>query len=318
MSKTIHILCATDDNYASQCGIMLTSVLHNNANVDIYVMISNPLSKRNMRRFNALQHKFNAKITFLDVDKRLFEKMPKGYRDLSVVAYYRLCVAQILPPNIERCLYLDCDMNVDGDLSELWNTDLTNRSVAVVSDVWTTRLDIYNRLGYHPSKKYFNSGMLLINLDYWRQHGLQDKFFDYIKENEDVIEAHDQDVLNTVLVDSKVHVPIKWNFEIVGYARHFYDTFPRNVQDEIKAIRPVIIHYCGIGVRPWMQDYYIYPFAKTWLEYKRKSPWKSQLYWFATNRHLLRKLIKRFILWPLGYKKISEFEFVDYSGRADK
>lgn len=311
MCRKIHILCATDENYASQCGIMLTSVFTNNPDSDAFVLVNGSLSPKSKARLESLQHRFNTKIYLIDIADEMFESMPKGGWHLSIVTYYRLCAAQILPKDIERCLYLDCDMIVDDDLSELWNTDLTDRSVAVVSDVWTTRSDIYDRLGYPQSKKYFNAGMLLINLDYWRRHNLQDAFFNYIENNREVIQAHDQDVLNVVLADSKVHVPIKWNFEIVGYARHFYDTFPRNVQDEINSLQPVIIHYAGPTIRPWMLEYYTYPFAKKWMEYKRMSPWKFQIYWFKTNRHLLRKLIKRFILWPLGYKKTTECEFVE-------
>lgn len=315
MNGKIHILCATDENYASQCGIMLTSILLNNVNIDVYVLISNPLSQRNMKRFRLLQHKYKAKINFIYVNKEQFKKMPSGNRPLPDTAYYRLCAAQLLPPNIDKCLYLDCDMIIDGSLDELWNTDINNHSAAVVSDVWYQRKDIYERLQYDPSLNYFNSGMLLINLKYWRQNNLQKKFFDYVRLHGDRIEAHDQDVLNVVLAESKIHVPVKWNFEIAGYAIQYYDSFPKKVQNEIDKLQPVIIHYCGTIIRPWMLEYYNYPFAKKWMEYKKKSPWKYQLYWFESNRHLLRKIIKRFVLWPIGYKKATECEFIDFNSK---
>ena len=311
----INILCATDENYASQCGIMLTSVLVNNANVDVYVLISSPLSKRNMKRFCILQSRFKNPINFINVNKSLFEKMPSGNRYLPDTAYYRLCAAQLLPPRIEKCLYLDCDMIIDGSLDELWNIDLNNHSAAVVSDVWYQRKEIYERLKYEPSLSYFNSGMILINLKYWRQNNLQKKFFDCVRDYGDCIEAHDQDILNVVLAESKIHVPIKWNFEIAGYARQYYESFPVKLQREIDNLKPVVIHYCGTIIRPWMLDYYNYPFAKIWMKYKKKSPWKYQLYCFKSNRHLLRKIIKRFVLWPFGYKKTTECEFIDINNK---
>lgn len=310
LEEKIHILCATDNNYASQCGIMLTSVLYNNPDIDVYVLVSSPLSARNLRRFNELQRIFKTDIYFITVSEDLFSNMPAGYRKLSMTTYFRLCAAQILPQKINRCLYLDCDIIVNGSLQELWNTNLNNHSAAVVSDVWCQRMDIYERLGYNPKLKYFNAGMLLINLDYWRRHNLQDKFFDYIRQNKDIIEAHDQDVLNVILADSKVHVSLKWNFEIVGYAKQYYESFPLDVQNQITGLQPTIIHYCGTIIRPWMLDYYNYPFAQLWMQYKRKSPWRWQVYHFCNKRHLTRKIVKRFVLWPLGYKKSTECEFI--------
>lgn len=298
INEHIHILCATDGNYASNCGIMLTSVFENNPSADAYVLVSEQLSKDTIKRYKKIQKKYHTTITFVEVDAKLFDNFPLQGTYWSRATYYRLYAAQLLPKEISRVLYLDCDMIVDGSLGELWNTDLRDRSVAVVSDVQYHFPEHSIRMNLPKDNKYFNAGMLLINVDYWREHNLLDQFLLCIKEYGERLKFNDQDVLNKVLLDSKVHVDLKWNFITVAYYHAFFDQLPEKDKSEVLKISPIIIHYTGPWVRPWMTDYYLYPFAKHWEHYKKLSPWKWTTYY--RKHHFFRKFFKREILWPLG------------------
>ena len=82
-------------------------------------------------------------------------------------------------------------------MDSLWNIDIANNSVGAVPDI-TLTYDIrsYNRLDYEMELGYFNSGVLLINLDYWRKNSLSTIILEYINENVEKLKFHDQDALN--------------------------------------------------------------------------------------------------------------------------
>ena len=116
----IAIVCATDDNYAPYCGIMLTSVLENNRDreVSAYILIDKPLLEIHQKRFKQLSDKYSSGIEFVMVDKSFFEKFPikgeaKNVKHWSIVTYYRLYAEELLPKSVDKVLYLDCDIIVN-------------------------------------------------------------------------------------------------------------------------------------------------------------------------------------------------------------
>ena len=79
--------------------------------------------------------------------------------------------------------------------------------------MWSGREEIYTRLHYPSSDSYFNSGVLLVNLDYWREEGLMSKALDYISKNGSKLVFYDQDVLNALLHDCKLFLPFRYNVQ---------------------------------------------------------------------------------------------------------
>ena len=77
--------------------------------------------------------------------------------------------------------------------------------------------DVYERLDYDSKYGYFNAGVLLVNLDYWRTHNMTQAFIEYIEHNFEKLRAHDQDVLNAFFYDKSVHISLAWNVEFIFY-----------------------------------------------------------------------------------------------------
>ena len=175
MSETINILCATDDYFAPYCGIMLTSVFENNQKHKccVYIFISQPLKKKNTKRFVKLGDKYGQTISFIQVDISSYnydQLIHEGDR-VSVATFYRLYAGELLPQSVNRVLYLDGDIIVTGDLSQLWGIDMTGRAVAAVDDaVFANKRP--KELHYPEEAGYFNAGVLLMNLDYWRKNDI--------------------------------------------------------------------------------------------------------------------------------------------------
>lgn len=301
LHNTINILCATDDNYVPYCGIMLTSVFENNKgyHVNAYVLVDTQLSNSSISKFSELETKYDATIYYIHVNPARFSSFPlHKEQHFTVAAYYRLAAAELLPKDIDRILYLDCDVIVNSSLDDLWELDITNNSTAVIDDMCSGLQSNFERLKYDQSLRYFNSGVLLINLDYWREHQITKQFESYAIQNRDRILWPDQDVLNAVLLDSKLHVSIEWNYQM-GFLKQFYfDTLPAYLQSEIRTSQPKIIHYNQS--KPWNVAYYNLPYNDIWHHYKRLSPWKMMCDIYPSHKKL-NYFIKRWLLWPLGF-----------------
>lgn len=305
-ASNIAFVCATDDNYAPYCGIMLTSVLENNKerNVTAYILIDRPLQEKQQKRFRQLSDKYGARIEFVMVNKSFFEKFPlkgdtKNLKHWSVVTYYRLYAEDLLPKNVDKVLYLDCDIIVNRPIGDLFDLDWSGYSVGAVSDMCTEWQEYYDRLGYDKREGYFNAGVLFMNLDYWRTHNIGQKCIDFLSSNYDRIFNNDQDVLNAITRDSKRTLPVSYNYQMQLRMPYFFNTFSEEMkQDVIDTTSPHIIHYAA-ELKPWMTKYYFYPFNKEWHKYKKLSPWK-QIKDKLPEKRPFNGLIKRYILWPLG------------------
>lgn len=302
MKETINILCATDVSYVPYCGVMLTSVFESNkdSSVDVYILIDKPLPKKAQSKFASLAEKYNNKINYLQIDKSFLEKFPiKGMDYWSIATYYRLYATELLPSFVHRILYLDCDIIVDGKLDALWQTEMTDVAAGCVPDIFDYMSERPIRLGYPSHVGYFNAGVMLINVDYWREHNVGKQCLDFLASHYDVVEANDQDVLNAVLWNKKIQLPVTYNFQIQFLKINFYKELTKYQEDIDKArCHPVIIHYAA-PIKPWQMMYYKSPYKDVWSKYKRQSQW-----WYLwpqlPKRKTINYLIKRYFLWPLG------------------
>ena len=306
MRNPIQIVCATDDNYAPYCGVMLTSVFENNKDreVSAYILVDKSLQEKQQRRFKKLSEKYGVEITFVLVDKSFFEQFPlKGdsinIKHWSIVTYYRLYVEDLLPKDVNKVLYLDCDIIVDRSLGELFDMDWDGYSVGAIPDMCTEWQEYYDRLGYDRSYGYFNAGVLFMNLDYWRTHSIGQKCIDFLSSNYDRIFNNDQDVLNVITRDSKRTLPVSYNYQMQLCMPYFFNTFNENMKkDVLETKSPNIIHYAA-ELKPWMTKYYFHPFNKEWHKYKKLSPWKH-INDKLPEKRSFNGFIKRYILWPIG------------------
>jgi len=168
--------------------------------------------------------------------------------------YYRLLCMSYLPKDLDRVLYLDCDIIINGSLEEFYNTDLTDYLFAAAFDFIEVMSDASDSIKelrasvmqYVPQGcKYVNAGVLLINISMLRDVLTTEKIITMIDEISNILLNRDQDFLNFVFgsqiryVDYKLYnyMPLYWHW------------------DELKPGQPVIFHFAG-GIRPWKDDYF--------------------------------------------------------------
>lgn len=292
----IHILLSTDNNYIMPSAVMMKSVSINNADTDFtfHILIDGSVDEQHKEQLqNAILNKKH-QIMFHNIDRKLFERFPmvsgvKHY--ITLATYYRLLIPSLLPEDIHKVIYLDGDMIVRKSLTELWDTNLDGYAVGVVTDMEEDKHD-YDRLGYDKKFGYFNAGMLLINLDYWREHKLEDVFFKLIAEEPERIILHDQDVLNITLHDQKLNLTKRFNVQS-GFLRkpeysglgNRYEEYKNDILEAIKD--PTIVHYTD-KFKPWhIED--SNPYGYEFMKYYKQTEWK-----FKPLKHSYKNNIRHF------------------------
>ncbi len=277
MKDPIHILCATDDNYIPYYGIMLTSLFENNPDERFSIFVlSSGLQPLSISSLHSLTSAYGHSIQFVAIEEKDLVDCPIRPGDhVTLATYYRLVAASVLPEDISKILWLDGDLIIDGPVRELWETNLSSFAIGTVKDESYCHPDIYQRLQLNPDIPYTSAGVLLINLDYWREHKSASLFFNYIRENRDKLLFHDQDTLNVVFQDKKILLPVIWNFQSGFITAWEYPNYPVPLQEEIfrAARKPIIIHYSGPS-KPWFR-FNIHPYRKVFEHYQRLSPWKD-------------------------------------------
>lgn len=301
------VVFSTDTNYIIPTGVMVTSVCLNNQNADItfHALIDNSVTEEQMCQLEGIFSE-NARhhIEFYVMDASRFASLPKlGEVKVYITqaTYYRLFLTEILPADMEKVLYLDGDIAVTGSLTELWNTDLDDCAVGGVTDM-SEDIQEYSRLGYPSDFGYFNAGVLLINLKYWRENKVVETFQEIMAETPERIKFHDQDVLNISFYDCKKQLDLKYNLQNgFLYKKEFWQIDCQKYESSIReAVRqPVIIHYSA-RVKPWFVDCEN-PLKGEWIKYYKKTQWRKNKLKRKeplTLRNRIGKLLRRLHLQP--------------------
>lgn len=271
-SETIFVVCAADDRYAMPLSVMVRSSLENlenNCHLVLFI-IDGGIKERSKQKILKSLSLENCKVNFIPKPDTWLESIAevKKYceannkvsplQHLSLAAYYRLLIPELLPQEIEKVIYLDCDLVVDRNLEELWQIDVGENYVLAVQDILVRHVSApqgllnYEQLGIAPESKYFNSGVLVINLKKWRDCRITNKAIYYLEQNKDYIRFHDQDVLNALLVGQWGELDPKWNLLLphaLAYSSWQESPFSEEVYNTL--IRePYIIHFAS-DRKPW-------------------------------------------------------------------
>lgn len=280
MGEKIDIVVCTDKWYVMPTGVMMYSVCVNNQDSDItfHIIVDESVtleSKDNLK--NTVERFGNKRVVFYEINSHLIDNYPTRKEKITITqaAYYRLFLTDIITPNINKVLYLDGDTIVRHSLTSLWETDLSGYALAAVTDMSSGKIEYYNRLRYPIELGYFNSGVLLINLDWWRKNSAVSLFMEYIKKYYERIKFQDQDVLNAVFLNQVLFLPVTYNFQH-GFLKKIPDYDYWKYEKEVEKARkdPVIVHYT-LG-KPWektVPDFH--PFASTFTKYQKQTIWRN-------------------------------------------
>ena len=274
------IVICINKQYLMPAGVMLCSLFENNKEerITVHAMLGEG-GDQCVKPLQDMTERYHQTILFYDMKDVRTDDFPVGlyFQEpfITKEAYFRLFVMDVLPQTLEKVLYLDVDMVICSSIRELWNTDISDVAVGAVPDCFHQDIHETNRIGYEVGLGIFNSGVLLINLSYWRDHDVMKEFVAYAREAKDHLKYHDQDVLNYVFRYCKKELPIRFNLQTIHM---YYDRFRylhfRLIEDVKEAFcHPVIIHYTG-PEKPWYSNAY-HPLKNYFEKYRQLTPWKN-------------------------------------------
>lgn len=270
-----HVTCNTDDNYAQHCCAMLCSLFENNNELKFYVhILTHGLSIENKTQIRRLCNKYQCFHTIYDVDESRLEGVRfRKERPLTKAAYYRILLPEILDESIEKVLYLDCDMIVVGTVNELFDLELDNYALAATLDCMPYNSIHRSQLKMESDERTFCSGIMMINLRYWRQSGIVDKLLEFSRSDRSPVFLHDQDSLNYVFKKQWFLLPPKWNKPSLSYLPSVENVPYFDIYEYV--YQPKVIHFSS-AAKPWLKMNF--PYSKLYKDYLKKSEFSHPLF----------------------------------------
>lgn len=265
--EVIPIFFAVDDGYIPFLAVTLESLIDNSSKNYYYSVkiLHTNVSEENKKKISKYQRN-NVNIEFVDLNYYIERVKDKLYtRDYyTKTTYFRLFVPDLYP-QYSKALYLDSDITITGDISELYNTDMGSNLVAGVPDGAVQTIDVFKEyvekvVGVRDYNNYFNAGILVMNLSELRKFKFQEKFL-YLLENVKFAVAQDQDYLNRLCKGRVKIIENVWN------------AMPMP-ELGIDAEDVKLVHY-NLNYKPWHYDDVLY--QEFFWKYAKKTEFFDQI-----------------------------------------
>lgn len=284
------IVYSSSDSYCEIAGISMLSLLENNREAETLnlYLIDNQISSENKQKLETMVSSFGRSLTYLshpDVEDQ--SGIPINVGRWNISTFYRLFLPSMLPQQVKRALFIDCDTLILQDLRPLWEMDMGDKWVYGVDDC---RGAAYRtNIGLEPKDNYINNGVLLIDVEAWRAHNVEQMFLQFIRDNQGDITFVDQGVQNGVLSklgrSGLLHpkyncLTVFFDFDYESLIKLRQPPVPADPAQYREAVsNPAIVHFQSCfrsGLRPWVAGCK-HPYAKNYLEFKSRSPWADML-----------------------------------------
>lgn len=264
----MNILITLDENYFPRLRVLLMSLKMNNPgeHFDIYLLYSG-LSERMLRAVERWCRAAGYEFHPIRMDGDLFENAPVSSR-YPTEMYYRLLASRLLPQELNRIIYLAPDILVINPLRPLWETNMSGWLFGAAAHTGKTELaNDVNRLRLGVEHDYYNSGVLLMDLELGREEIIPEEIFRYVEEHRMELLLPDQDLLNAMFgerifpLDDAV-----WNYDARNYKNYVMRSSGKyNVKWVME--NTAILHFCG-KAKPWKPGY-IYRFGVLYQHYEQ-------------------------------------------------
>ncbi len=251
----IDILVTFDKNYILPFKVMLCSYMMNNpADNTTFHLLYSSIPQEDLRDLQGYCCRYGAGFNAIQVDKSLFQDAPANKR-YPAEMYYRLLSPLILPQSLDKILYLDPDILIINPIAPLWDINLGENVFAAASHTGITEFaNDLNRIRLKTNHNYFNSGVMMIDLEKARQLIKADEVFQCVNDYQNELAFPDQDIFNilygkhTLAVDDVI-----WNFDARNYSNYLLRSTGKHNLNWIMQ-NTVILHFCG-SRKPWEPSY---------------------------------------------------------------
>ena len=297
--EKIPIFFAANTDYYQHLCVALVSLLENNPHreFDVRILTDDDDRESRNRILELIQHYHNVDIDFkkieLDDTERFFlrdENTPTSVQPhVTRQTYYR-CFIPELSPEYDRAIYLDCDLLVEGNIVELWETDMGECYLAAVEDWGVNHVNPHYKtnIGFRDGEVYVNAGVLLMNLAAMRRDDIVNRLMTDLDKLGSRLTLHDQDLINHTLKGRIRFLESRFNRTTEYDHANLHDT-----------VSPVISHFTTKR-KPWSEQWICFHRARDrYFYYLEKTPYRDYIrqyrlkyYIRGVAPHYLKKLVK--------------------------
>ena len=264
--SAIHLLFTVDNNYARHISVVLKSLRVNDPGWHYHVhLICNNMD-------NGLEDGLSHCCTSLGygfstyrIEDALLQQAPVN-KHYSLAMYYRLFAPKVLPASISKVIYLDPDILIINPLHPLWDMDMEGATFLAASHTEDQKtIESINRLRLNTDSPYYNTGVMVMDLEKARRVINRTEIYDFIEMNAHKLLLPDQDVFNALYGDQTKLIPDEiWNYDARKYPQYLIRSGGQT--NEAWIIKnTVILHYCGKS-KPWDANYR-FRFGNLYLHY---------------------------------------------------
>ena len=319
----IHICYGIQDKsgrYSKFAGTSITSIFENTkSQVTIHILHDNTLNDKNRNKFKQLVENYNQKIEFYNLEENAMndiEKFKNIFREGTFPGYslgiiYRLLIPKVISQEIEKIIYMDSDTIINLDISELWNVSIEDCPLAAVPESANGENYISDKTlalkGYVPKENYFNSGVLYINLKYWRENEeILINGGEFLKQNPQLADYPDQDLLNYCFAAKIKILPVTFN-SFVNAERQYKNPIDQK-----------IYHYTASSLEKGLKMNTSDIYHRLYFNYFVKSTWCTaevfgNIEKFVRNMYIDRQRLMIHMINLLSQKKRAFFTEVRYA-----
>lgn len=248
-------------SYSVWVGTAMQSIIeHTNSKICFHILHDKTLTTDNQSKLLQVATRSGHRIQFHFLDDTLFEDLIEQTGHFTIGTMFRIMLPELLT-EVSKIIYLDADILVTRDIQELWDTNLNDYALAAVPDFGSVHghaLPLPVKCQEIPSCRYFNAGVLFINLNYFRLHrNMKTEVLQYLKENKDAL-FPDQDALNSLYNKETLLLDSSWNY------------FARQVQESNeKTLHKRIYHYASTLIKLYSLTEMDYQYFET----IGRTPW---------------------------------------------
>lgn len=277
--SALHVACGARRDYAPHSGAMLHSVLESSPELDVTVhYLHGPdLGARARERLRRTVEEAGGALDAHEVAPERISGL-RGAEHIAATAWYRLLLPELLP-GVGRILYLDVDTIAVRSLRPLAELELGGAYVAAVENVWAPWMTHFPaKLGLPPGQGYFNSGVIVMDLDRIRADGRDVEMLDLARAGDERVTWLDQDVLNAVLGHARLTLPPRFNAmnSLTFFGEEADAAYGADAARAARA-EPVVRHFEGPGAnKPWHRRC-PYPDRALYARHRRASAFGRRL-----------------------------------------
>lgn len=257
MLDPLFVGCAVDRRFITPLAAMIRSLLMNRnpeRPIEFYLFALD-LQIPDRERLEATATGEGVSIVWVHPDHARLQGLPSAP---SLSLYYRLLVGNALPESISKVIWLDADLLILRDLGELWNVDMGDNAVLAVQDMaipyvsCALGLGEWRALGLPADAPYFNSGVLVIDLNIWRREDIGARAIRYLRSRKRNIALFDQEALNVIVSGRWGALDPRWNI-IASLAGRRFQRNPHLSAEVDRRLQedPWILHFAGYW-KPWI------------------------------------------------------------------